>query len=101
MSEDALVQRVERMQRAEVERIASANLAKGSDPLTMSGNELAAYLNEETGEVDADRVREDVRPLLEERPRLSNLAPAFDPTHGTGGVIPKTLAPSWGGLFQA
>lgn len=94
--------RIAQMQRAEVERIASEHLAQGADLLTMSGNELAAYLDDETGAVDAERIREDARLLLEERPGLGKHAPAFDPTQGTGGPPkPKPPTPSWGSMFQS
>lgn len=94
--------RIERMQRAEVERIANEHLAQGSDLLGITGNELAAYVNESTGTVDADRIREDARVLIQERPGLSRHVPAFDPTQGTGGPPKATeAAPSWESLFKS
>jgi hypothetical protein len=82
---DALTQRVERMQRAEVERLATeAGLSHGSDVFTLSGNGPADYLTE-SGDVDPARVAADVAAVLEERPGLRKNAPAFDPTQGRGG----------------
>jgi hypothetical protein len=97
---DALAQRVERMQRAEVDRLASEHLSQGSDLLLMSGNDLAAYLNEETGEVDADRIRADVEILLQERPGLGKHTGAFDPTAGLGGR-PVKRPTTWADLLKA
>lgn len=91
---------IERMNRREIERLASEHLAQGSDLLSMSGNELTAYLNEETGEVDADRIRTDALILLEERPGLGKHAPAFDPTQGTGGNAPGKPSISWSELLK-
>ncbi|NHU42583.1 hypothetical protein [Rhodococcus sp. A14] len=92
--------RIERVQRAEVERLAAdAGLSHASDVFTMSGNELADYLTE-SGDVDPARVAADVAAVLAERPGLRKNAPAFDPSHGTGGTKPKPQAPSWGSMFQ-
>lgn len=92
--------RIERMQQAEVERIAGEHLAQGSDLLGISGNELSAYLDQETGEIDVDRIRADARVLIEERPGLSKHTGAFDPSQGLGGSTPKTSTPTWGSVFS-
>lgn len=79
--------RIERMQRAEVERLASERLSMGGD-LFINGNEVSDYLTE-TGEVDADKVAADVAAVLAERPGLGKYSPAFDPSIGTGGRPPQ------------
>ncbi|WP_420879813.1 hypothetical protein [Rhodococcus sp. (in: high G+C Gram-positive bacteria)] len=92
--------RIERLQRAEVERLAAdAGLAHASDVFTLSGNEPVDYLDDD-GNVDPVRVAADVDAVLAERPGLRKNAPAFDPTQGHGGAKPKQSAPSWGALFQ-
>ncbi|MDV6310264.1 hypothetical protein R4227_22265 [Gordonia amicalis] len=97
---DALAERVQRMQRTEVERVAGEHLAQAGDLFTLSGKDLAEYLTE-SGDVDTAKVSTDVAALLAERPGLRKSAPAFDPTQGTGGP-PKPMAPtpSWGTMFQ-
>ncbi|ABG98331.1 hypothetical protein RHA1_ro06558 [Rhodococcus jostii RHA1] len=92
--------RIERMQRAEVERLATeAGLSHGSDVFTLSGNGPADYLDDH-GNVDSAKVAADVAAVLEERPGLRKNAPAFDPTQGTGGGKPKAAAPSWESMFS-
>lgn len=91
--------RIERMHRREVERIAGEHLAQGSDLLDISGNDVGAYLDE-NGDIDIDRIREDVELLLQERPGLSRHWGAFDPSQGTGGSQSKAHTPSWGSMFS-
>lgn len=95
---DALAQRVERMQRAEVERLAADGLSHPADLFSFSGNELADYLTED-GDVDAEKVAADVAAVLAERPGLRKNAPAFDPTQGRGGT-PTKGSPTWGALLK-
>ncbi|MBM7458576.1 hypothetical protein [Rhodococcus coprophilus] len=95
----ALQARFERLQRAEVERIASAELAMGSDLFTLSGNTLTDYLDDD-GNVDPEKVAADVAAVLTERPGLRKNAPAFDPSQGTGGSKPKQPTPSWDAMFK-
>lgn len=95
---DALAERVGRMQRSEIERLASDALAHPSDLFTLSGNEPADYLTDD-GDVDADKVAADVAAVLAERPGLGKNSPAFDPSQGTGGGRkPKPVA-TWGALL--
>ena len=92
--------RIERMQRAEVERLAAdAGLSHASDVFTLSGNGPADYLDDD-GNVDSAKVAADVAAVLTERPGLRKNAPAFDPTQGTGGNKPKASSPSWELMFQ-
>ncbi|WP_234551598.1 hypothetical protein [Rhodococcus qingshengii] len=92
--------RIERMQRAEVERLAAdAGLSHASDVFTLSGNGPADYLDDD-GNVDPAKVAADVASVLGERPGLRKNAPAFDPSQGTGGNKPKASAPSWESMFQ-
>jgi hypothetical protein len=81
---DALAERVERMQRAEVERLAGDGLSHPADLFSLSGNELADYLTE-SGDVDVEKVSADVAAVLAERPGLRKNSPASDPTQGSGG----------------
>jgi hypothetical protein len=87
------------MQRAEVERLASAGLSHPSDLLTLSGNELSEYLTED-GSVDLDKVAADVSAILTERPGMRVLSGATDPTQGHGGAVPKASTPSWGAFLK-
>ncbi|WP_241472268.1 hypothetical protein [Mycolicibacterium neoaurum] len=98
---DALAERVERMQRAEVERLAADALSHPADLFSLSGNGVADYLTE-AGDVDAAKVAADVAAVLAERPGLKRHAPAFDPTVGTGGrTTPPKATPSWSALIRA
>lgn len=97
---DALAQRVARLQRAEVERLAADSLSHPADVFTMSGNDVADYLTE-AGEVDADKVAADVAAILAERPGLRKNAPAFDPTQGTGGGIRQKPEPTMAHLLRS
>jgi hypothetical protein len=92
--------RIERMQRAEVERLASEHLSMPGDVFSLSGNELADYLTED-GEVDAEKVAADVAAVLAERPGLRRNALAVDPTQGTGGAPAKSSPASWSDLFKS
>ena len=92
--------RIERMQRAEVERLASdAGLSLGSDVFTLSGNSVSDYLTED-GEVDTDKVAADVAAVLAERPGLRKTASPFDPSQGHGGKTPKREPASWADLLR-
>lgn len=92
---DSLAQRVERMQRAEVERIASDALSHPADIFSLSGNAVADYLDD-AGNIDPERVAADVAAVLSERPGLRKAAAAFDPTQGTGGRDPRSGPTTWG-----
>lgn len=91
--------RIEAYQRAEVERLAAEHLAVPAD-FWLSENAVADYVDPETGAVDADRVAEDVRLLIEERPRLGSRSPAFDPSRGMGGGTPPAKVASWSSAFR-
>jgi len=91
-------ERLARLQTAEAYRLArEAGLSVGAD-LMLAGKDLSEYLTED-GLVDADKVREAVKPLLTERPGLKAMQPAVDPTQNTGGA-PKQSGPGWGDLFR-
>ena len=83
---DALAERVERFQRSELERIASAHLASPADLLTLSGNELSDYLTE-SGNIDPEKVNADAAVILAERPGLRRSQPPIDPTQGHGPTL--------------
>lgn len=90
--------RIERMNRREVERLAGEHLSVGAD-LFVNGNSTESYLTE-SGEIDADRVREDAQLLLTERPGLRRQSPAFDPTQGHGGNAPDKGKPTFADLLK-
>lgn len=96
---DALAQRVERLNRAEVERLASDALSHPGDLFSLSGNELTDYLTDE-GEVDAEKVAADVAAVLAERPGLRKGSPAFDPTQGFGGAPQAKREPTMADLLS-
>lgn len=95
---DALAERVARMQRAEVERLAAGALAHPADLFSLSGNEPADYLTAD-GDVDPGKVAADVAEILAERPGLKKNAPAFDPSQGLGGKPRPKRIPTWGALL--
>ncbi|MGU3586055.1 hypothetical protein ACLBYD_23170 [Rhodococcus sp. C26F] len=69
------------------------------DLFSLSGNELADYLDDD-GNVDPEKVAADVVAVLTERPGLRKNAPAFDPTQGTGGGKPKPGEPSLAAMIK-
>jgi hypothetical protein len=76
---DSLRDRLTTLQRAEVERIATADdgLARADD-LWLSGLDLASLLDDD-GNVDAGKVRQTVAKVLDDRPHWRRAAPvAFD-----------------------
>jgi len=96
------------LQRAEIERLASAGLSHPTDLFTLSGNELADYLTD-AGTVDAEKVAADVAAILQERPGLKPLSPAYDRTQGMSGnpsrptstfgdLLPHPRSDPWSGL---
>ena len=94
---DALAQRVERLQRLDIERVAAESLSAPVD-LWLNGNRVEAYLDD-AGNVDAERVREDAKLLVTERPGLRKLSPAVDPTQGQGGN-PGKSTPTFSDLLS-
>lgn len=98
---DALAERIQRMQRAEVERLAADGLSHPADLFSLSGNELADYLTED-GDVDADKVAADVTAIVAERPGLQRPRhPAgYDPSQGQGGKGSPKREPTWGALLK-
>ncbi|MGV0906977.1 hypothetical protein [Mycobacterium novum] len=96
---DALAQRVEQFQRAEVERLAAETMSQPADLFSLSGNALADYLTED-GDVDPDKVAADVAALLAERPGLRKQSPPLDPSQGSGGQPVAKREPTWGALLK-
>ncbi len=96
---EAVNGRLAALQRAEVERLAADKLSQPSDLFSLSGNDLADYLNED-GAVDAAKVAADVAAVVAERPGLLRNAPAHDPSQGLGGTPNVKPEPSWGFLLQ-
>ncbi|UJL26838.1 MULTISPECIES: hypothetical protein [Mycolicibacterium] len=90
--------RIEAMQRAEVERLASAGLSHPADLFSLSGNGLADYLGED-GNVDPIKVAADVEAILQERPGLKVRDLPVDTSQGHGST-PGRKAPHWGALLK-
>lgn len=97
---DALAQQVERMQRAEVERLAAGGLSHPADLFSLSGNDVADYLTED-GDVDAEKVAADLAAILAERPGLRKQMPGYDPTQGYGGRPQAKREPTLADLLKA
>lgn len=98
---DALAQRVERMQRIDIERLAGEHLSMPADLFSLSGNAVTDYLTED-GEVDADKVAADVAEILAERPGLRKQTRGYDPTQGFGGKPETAQGPaSWVDLLKS
>ena len=66
--------------------------------LWLNGNDVSAYLDDD-GNVDVERVREDAKLLVTERPGLWKPSAATDPTQGHGGN-PGKATPSWNALLK-
>jgi hypothetical protein len=95
---DTLAARLSVLQRAEIERLASAGLSHPSDLFSLSGNQLADYLTDD-GTVDSAKVSADLEAILSERPGLKPAARAIDRTQGLGGGQQQS-SPSWESMFQ-
>lgn len=91
----ALEERVQSLQRREVERLAAADLATPGD-LWLTGTELGALLNED-GEVDPDKVKDTVAAVVADRPGWRRPVASFD-----GGVRESapTSRVSWESLLR-
>lgn len=74
---DRLTERLQVLQRAEVERLAAAHLADGTD-VWRDGAELASMLNDQ-GDIAADKVEATAKALLEAHRHWRKLAPAAPP----------------------
>jgi len=95
----AATERIARMQRAEVERLASAHLSHPEDLLTLSGNDVTDYLTE-SGDIDPEKVAADVEAILAERPGLKPPSAAVDRSQGLGGgteSMPKDFSAFFSG----
>lgn len=90
--------RIERMQRAEIERLAGESLAMPGDLFSLSGNDVADYLND-NGDVDPAKVDADLAAILTERPGLKRPAPAADRSQGLGATA-ETRPSDFDGLFR-
>ncbi|QZH60490.1 hypothetical protein K1X22_01265 [Mycolicibacterium farcinogenes] len=89
--------RIARLQRAEVERLAGASLSHPEDLFSLSGNDVADYLNE-AGDVDPAKIAADIAEILAERPGLQRPAPAADRSQGLGGSA-ESHPTNFSGLF--
>ncbi len=92
--------RLETLQRAEVERLASDTLAQGSDVFTVAGIALDEVLTPE-GTVDADLVRMAVAQLVATRPGLHKGAKQVAPDVGQGnrGTAGASSGRSWSDII--
>ncbi|MGE2737349.1 hypothetical protein [Mycolicibacterium vaccae] len=88
------------MQRAEVERLASDGLSHPADLFSLSGNDVADYLNDD-GDVDAEKVAADVAAIVAERPGLrKGPLRGYDPTQGHGGTPSSKREPTLADLIK-
>jgi hypothetical protein len=96
----ALMERVTRMQRGDVERQAAAQLHDPSD-LWTSGVELVELLDED-GEVDQQRVAEAVAALADSKPYLLKPTPRSRSGFGQGRRTPvdSGSGTSWGEVLR-
>lgn len=92
----AATDRIARLQRMEIERLAGTALAHADDLFSLSGNEPSDYLDD-NGDVDPSRVAADIEAILTERPGLRRPAPAVDRSQGITGR--SEAQPSWSSLF--
>lgn len=91
--------RIVKLQRAEIERLAEGALSHPADVFTLSGNDVADYLND-GGEVDPEKVAADVAAILAERPGMGKIPPAIDPSQGHGSPLPKGT-PSFAAMIHS
>lgn len=96
---EAAQERITRMQRAAIERLAADGMSHPADLFSLSGNDVADYLTED-GEVDAEKVAADVAAVLAERPGLKRMMPGYDPSQGLGGTPKKEAVPTWGAILK-
>ena len=92
----AATARIEQLQRAEVERLASA-LSEPGDLFTLGGVTLADLLDAD-GNVDPEQVSTAVAGVLATRPGLRRMY-ATDPSQGRGGDVAVKRAPTFADLF--
>ncbi|MCP2626506.1 hypothetical protein NLB33_27050 [Mycolicibacterium smegmatis] len=96
----AATERIARMQRAEIERLAAASLSHPDDLFTLSGNDVADYLTED-GDIDPEKVDADIATIVAERPGLmkpTTPAPAVDRSQGIG--VEPPAQPTWHSLLS-
>lgn len=93
---DALTQRLEAAHRREAEQLASGTLA---DPADLWGStDLDALRDDESGDLDADRVQAAVEQLVQAKPHYRRPAvPRPDPTQGARS---GTVEPKLGDIFK-
>ena len=94
--------RLERMQRAEVERIAAGKLADPGD-VWLGGLSVDAVLND-AGDVDSSKVASAIDTLLSEHPHWSTPKPRQPPRYSrpqSGASSPdKHISPSWANALR-
>ena len=97
---DTLAVRVERYQRADVERIAGQRLAVAADVFTVGGVELAALLDADSGDVSPIAVNEAVEQLIRDRPGLEKGAGKRFPDLAQGARHSTATAPTWKDIMK-
>ncbi|WP_052466539.1 hypothetical protein [Mobilicoccus massiliensis] len=95
---DRLAARLEHMQRAEAERIASSRLAIGKDLWDVGDVDLDDVLDD-NGDVDPALVETAVAALIETRPGLATPPPRY-PDMGAGRRGATTSAPTWADVMR-
>jgi hypothetical protein len=94
----SLMERVTKMQRAEVERQAAARLHDPSD-LWTAGVELIELLDED-GEVDQQRVDEAVAALADSKPYMVKPPRGANFGQGRRTLVDSDSGPSWGQVLR-
>lgn len=97
---DALAERLERLQRAEAERLAGKHLAAGDD-LWLAGTQLGDLLTE-TGDIDGEKVAAAAQQIVSSRPHwkltAAPAAPAADVS--ANGKIDVGPQRSWSDVLR-
>ena len=97
---NTLSERVERMQRSEVERLAAQTLAVAADVWAVGGLDLATVLNEH-GDIDPDAVDRFTDEMIRARPGLHHDAKRRPfPDMGQGQRAAPLQASSWGAVIS-
>lgn len=100
---DRLAEQVQRMQTADVARVAADTLAEGGDLLALGGTTLPDLLDDD-GNVDPDAVRSAAAELVRARPGLRRGPTGAEVRNGIGqgsGPAPRTGGSGSGGWSEA
>jgi hypothetical protein len=100
---EALRERLNVLQRAEATRLASEHLQDGADLFLDGSTQLEDLLNEDTGDVDATKVADVSKQLVESRPHWKRRSPAAPPASSVTSrdkIGDGPDAPTWSEILQ-